>query len=70
MEAFSLLLIPQINAAVWSPGLELTLLLVYPFASLLICTLVGLAVRKLSQGVFGDILFSPPSRLQAVGYSR
>ena len=66
VEAFSLLLIPQINAAVWSPDL----LLVYPFASLLVCTLLGLAVRKVSQGLFGDILFSPPSRPQAVGYSR
>lgn len=70
VEAFSLLLIPQINTAAWSPELERVLLLVYPFASLLVCTLLGLAVRKLSQGLFGDILFSPPSRAQTVGYSR
>ncbi|KEY47666.1 acyltransferase family protein [Citrobacter amalonaticus] len=70
VEAFSLLLIPQINAAVWSPELELALLLVYPFASLLVCTLLGLAMRKVSQDLFGDILFSPPSRPQTVSYSR
>lgn len=70
VEAFSLLLIPRINDAVWSPKFELALLLVYPFASLLICTLTGLGVRKLSQGLFGDILFSPPSRPLTVDYSR
>ncbi|CBG87948.1 acyltransferase family protein [Citrobacter rodentium] len=70
VEAFSLLLIPAINGAVWSPRTELALLLVYPFISLLVCTLFGLAVRKLSQGLLGDILFSPPSRPAVASYSR
>lgn len=69
VEIFSLSLIPQMNAARWSPQLELTLLLVYPFVSLLICTVAGLLVRKFSQRAFSDLLFSPPS-LPATSYSR
>lgn len=69
VEIFSLSLIPQINAARWSPPIELALLLVYPFVSLLICTLAGLLVRKFSQRAFNDLLFSPPS-LPATSYSR
>lgn len=70
VEIFSLSLIPQINAARWSPQVELALLLVYPFVSLLICTVAGLLVRKLSQRAFSDLLFSPPSLPAAVSYSR
>ncbi|NUC27197.1 hypothetical protein HUC31_35940, partial [Escherichia coli] len=70
VEIFSLSLIPQMNAARWSPQVELTLLLVYPFVSLLICTVAGLLVRKLSQRAFSDLLFSPPSLPAAVSYSR
>lgn len=69
VEVFSLTLIPQINAARLSSQVELALLLVYPFVSLLICTLAGLLVRKFSQRVFSDVLFSPPS-LPVTGYSR
>src|SRR5699024_4474228 len=70
VEIFSLSLIPQMNAARWSPQVELTLLLVYPFVSLLICTVAGLLVRKLSQRAFSDLLFSPPSLPTAVSYTR
>lgn len=37
---------------------ELTLLLIYPFVSLLICTVAGLLVRKLSQRAF-NVCCSP-----------
>ncbi|WP_234082108.1 acyltransferase family protein [Enterobacter quasiroggenkampii] len=63
IEAFSLFLIGEMNAAYWPVWAELTLILVYPFASLLICTLAGLGVRKISTALFGDIFFSPPSPL-------
>ena len=63
IEAFSLFLIGEMNAAYWPVWAELSLILVYPFASLLICTLAGLGVRKLSTALFGDIFFSPPSTL-------
>ncbi len=59
VEIFSLTLLAQMNAARWSPQVELTLLLVYPFVSLFICTVAGLLVRKLSQRAFSDLLFSP-----------
>ena len=36
VEIFSLTLLAQMNAARWSPQVELTLLLVYPFVSLFI----------------------------------
>lgn len=70
VEAFSLTLIPKINGAAWSPQLEFALLLVYPFASLLICTLTGLTVRKISQRLFADLFFSPPSLPAVTSYSR
>ena len=70
VEIFSLTLLAQMNAARWSPQVELTLLLVYPFVSLFICTVAGLLVRKLSQRAFSDLLFSPPSLPAAVSYSR
>lgn len=63
IEAFSLLLIREMNAAYWPIWAELTLILVYPFVSLLVCTLVGLSARKLSTALFGDLFFSPPARL-------
>ncbi|ELX0274575.1 acyltransferase family protein [Escherichia coli] len=70
VEIFSLTLLAQMNAARWSPQVELTLLLVYPFVSLFLCTVAGLLVRKLSQRAFSDLLFSPPSLPAAVSYSR
>ncbi|MBM3071717.1 acyltransferase family protein [Lelliottia sp. RWM.1] len=63
IEAFSLILIGELNAASWPIWAELTLIVLYPFASLLICTLVGLGARKLSTTLFGDVFFSPPARL-------
>ncbi|MEG0801308.1 MAG: acyltransferase family protein [Citrobacter sp.] len=60
VELFSLTLIPVINHAEWSAQAELTLLLIYPFACLLLCTLAGLLVRKFSQRAVADLLFSPP----------
>lgn len=61
VEFFSLTLIPKINHAEWPATMELTLLLIYPFACLLLCSLTGLAVRKISQKTVADLLFSPPS---------
>lgn len=61
IEAFSLFLMGEMNAAYWPVWAELALILVYPFASLLICTLAGLGVRKISTALFGDLFFSPPS---------
>lgn len=61
VELFSLTLIPKINHAAWPAYAELALLLVYPFACLLLCTLFGLLVRKISQKTVADLLFSPPS---------
>ncbi|HDR2408752.1 acyltransferase family protein [Enterobacter bugandensis] len=61
IEAFSLILIGEMNAAYWPVWAELCLILIYPFASLLICTLAGLGVRKISTALFGDLFFSPPS---------
>ncbi|MFQ8719616.1 MAG: hypothetical protein ACLR9W_19540, partial [Enterobacter hormaechei] len=63
IEAFSLFLIGEMNAAYWPVWAELGLILVYPFASLLICTIAGLGVRNLSTALFGDLFFSPPSTL-------
>ncbi|RYA52242.1 acyltransferase family protein [Enterobacter cloacae complex sp. GF14B] len=70
IEAFSLLLIREMNAAYWPIWAELTLILVYPFISLLVCTLVGLGARKLSTALFGDLFFSPPARLSPVPTTR
>ena len=61
VELFSLTLIPKINYTAWPAYAELALLLVYPFACLLLCTLFGLLVRKISQKTVADLLFSPPS---------
>ena len=70
IEAFSLFLIGEMNAAYWPVWAELLLILVYPFASLLLCTLFGLGVRKVSTALFGDLFFSPPARLPAAQASR
>ncbi len=64
IEAFSLFFIGELNGAGWPVWAELTLIMVYPLASLLVCTLVGLGARKLSGALFGDLFFSPPA-LQA-----
>lgn len=60
VELFSLTLIPVINQAEWPAQAELILLLIYPFACLLLCTLAGLIVRKFSRRAVADRLFSPP----------
>ncbi|WP_230351780.1 acyltransferase family protein [Lelliottia sp. WAP21] len=70
IEAFSLFFIGELNAADWPVWAELTLVLVYPFASLIVCTLVGLGARKLSSALFGDIFFTPPARLAPVQATR
>jgi len=70
IEAFSLFLIGEMNAAYWPVWAELTLILVYPFASLLLCTVAGLGVRKVSTALFGDVFFSPPSTLYPSSTSR
>lgn len=70
IEAFSLFLIGEMNAAYWPVWAELTLILVYPFASLLLCTVAGLGVRKVSTALFGDVFFSPPSTLSPSSASR
>ncbi|MFY9995611.1 MAG: acyltransferase family protein [Leclercia sp.] len=62
IEGASLVLIGELNAGRWPVWAELTLILVYPFVSLLACTLVGLGARKLSSALMGDIFFSPPAR--------
>lgn len=69
IEAFSLLMIREMNAAYWPIWAELTLILVYPFISLLVCTLAGLGARKLSTALFGDSS-SPPARLSPVPTTR
>jgi uncharacterized membrane protein YcfT len=58
IEAFSLFLIGEMNAAYWPVWAELALILVYPFASLLSVHFSVLA-RKLSTALFGDLFFSP-----------
>ena len=63
IEALSLALLTPMNAGRWSPAFELTIVLLYPFCSLAICTLVGLCIRKISSAIFADLLFTPPSRL-------
>lgn len=64
IEGFSLALIPVLNQGRLPPLLELVLLLVYPFISLLVCTLAGLVIRKVSVRLFGDVFFSPPVDLR------
>ena len=70
IEGVSLLMIHQLNSGTWPVWAELTLVLVYPFASLLVCTLAGLGARKLSSALTGDFFFTPPARLTPVQATR
>ncbi len=70
IEGVSLFMIRQLNSGTWPVWAELTVVLLYPFASLLVCTLVGLGARKLSTALTGDFFFSPPARLTPVQATR
>lgn len=70
IEALSLFMIAQIGQGQFSDSVVTGILLVYPFASLALCTLIGLGFRKLSTAAFGDIFFSPPARLVAAENAR
>ncbi len=70
IEGVSLFMIHQLNSETWPVWAELTVVLLYPFASLLVCTLVGLGARKLSTALTGDFFFSPPARLTPVQATR
>ncbi len=70
IEGVSLVMIHQLNSGTWPVWAELTLVLIYPFASLLVCTLVGLGARKLSTALTGDFFFTPPARLTPVQATR
>ncbi len=70
IEGVSLFMIHQLNSGTWPVWAELTVVLLYPFASLLVCTLVGLGARKLSTALTGDFFFSPPARLAPVEATR
>ncbi len=70
IEGVSLVMIHQLNSGSWPVWAELTLVLFYPFASLLVCTLVGLGARKLSTALTGDFFFTPPARLTPVQATR
>ncbi len=70
IEGVSLVMIHQLNSGSWPVWAELTLVLFYPFASLLVCTLVGLGARKLSSALTGDFFFTPPARLTPVQATR
>jgi len=70
IEGVSLVMIHQLNSGSWPVWAELTLVLLYPFASLLVCTLVGLGARKLSTALTGDFFFTPPARLTPVQATR
>jgi len=70
IEGVSLVMIHQLNSGTWPVWAELTLVLLYPFVSLLVCTLVGLGARKLSTALTGDFFFTPPARLTAVQATR
>lgn len=63
IEALSLFMIKKINQGALSDELLLIVLMLYPFASLAICTLAGLGFRKLSRALFGDVFFSPPAKM-------
>ncbi|WP_312284459.1 acyltransferase family protein [Yokenella regensburgei] len=62
VEALSLLMLGYLAEGMHSGAFELAVLLVYPFASLGLCILLGLVARTLSQKVSGDLFFTPPSR--------
>ena len=70
IEGVSLFMIHQLNSGTWPMWAELMVVLLYPFASLLVCTLVGLGARKLSTALTGDFFFSPPARLTLVQATR
>ena len=70
IEGVSLFMIHQLNSGTWPVWAELMVVLLYPFASLLVCTLVGLGARKLSTALTGDFFFSPPARLTPVEATR
>ncbi|WP_338534515.1 acyltransferase family protein [Leclercia adecarboxylata] len=70
IEGVSLFMIHQLNSGTWPVWAELMVVLLYPFASLLVCTLVGLGARKLSTALTGDFFFSPPARLTPVQATR
>ncbi len=70
IEGVSLVMIHQLNSGTWPVWAELTLVLLYPFVSLLVCTLVGLGARKLSTALTGDFFFTPPARLTPVQATR
>jgi len=70
IEGVSLFMIHQLNSGTWPVWAELTLVLLYPFVSLLVCTLVGLGARKLSTALTGDFFFTPPARLTPVQATR
>ncbi len=70
IEGVSLFMIHQLNSGTWPVWAELTVVLLYPFASLLVCTLVGLGARKLSTALTRDFFFSPPARLTPVQATR
>ncbi len=70
IEGVSLFMIHQLNSGTWPVWAELTVVLLYPFASLLVCTLLGLGARKLSTALTGDFFFSPPARLTPVQATR
>lgn len=70
IEGVSLFMIHQLNSGTWPVWAELTLVLIYPFASLLLCTLVGLGARKFSTTFAGDVFFTPPARLTPVQATR
>ncbi len=65
IEAMSLLVIGLFNQQRLTPGAQVLLLLSYPFISLGLCTLFGLLMRRLSRGLTGDLLFTPPRNLIA-----
>lgn len=69
IEALSLFTLAQINQGELPGQLVLAILLVYPFVSLAVCTLIGLGFRKLSTALFGDVLFSPPAKLMPAASS-
>ncbi|NDJ57217.1 acyltransferase family protein [Enterobacteriaceae bacterium 4M9] len=63
IEAMSLFIIGLFNLQRLAPGVQMLLLLGYPLISLGMCTLFGLLMRRLSRGLTGDLLFTPPRNL-------
>lgn len=70
IEALSLALLTPMNAGRWPPAVELSIILLYPFVSLVICTLVGLCIRKMSSAMFADLFFTPPTKLRPAAQVR